>query len=156
MTNVFKCKIHILICSSMCGFKMKASYLVFLYSTCLQAIARHHCAQPDPRTEYCCIDTFPSDKPQPCDPDSHVPIQCPVYGDRLKFTLQYILIWKQCPTNDLIHLQICERNQICMHLHFFLRYFCLFGLFRFYILFHLNMNSLNYSYIYQDGPATLS
>ena len=38
MTNVFKCKIYILIRSSMCGFKVKARYLVFVGSTCLQAI----------------------------------------------------------------------------------------------------------------------
>ena len=65
----FKCKIYILIRSSMCGYKVKARYLVFLRSTCLQAIGitvLMHATWP--YTEYWSMDTFPSDKPIPLKP----------------------------------------------------------------------------------------
>ena len=47
--------------------------------------------------------------------------------------------------NDLIHLQICERVQICMHPHFFLHYLYLF--YTVLYIFHLSY------LLYQDAPS---
>ena len=154
MTNVFKCKIYILIRSSMCGFKVKARSLfclLYVRRACKLGITL---LNPDP-TEYWSMDPFPNAKPlsipvntnrrgspQPCDPDRQV---LTVYGDRLHSSIYFnrkTMSHKRSITfTDLWTKSNMYASSFCFTL------FVLFWFIRFYILFHLTMISLNWLYI---------